>query len=210
MTFSQLEKKIDILYPEYLICSNGTEIYHYSKEKEEYELDLEWDKRIMINWDSKEVLKYFNQFEWLTPNYNSPHDSKSLRFYATLEDLNKNQKEFQSITNELAEKGIFISVVYSGHDAKKMVDINAREASKGNAALYLMKRLNFQKENTFGFGDSNNDLDLLKKCGKGILVGNAQKELVEMYNQGNFEDNIIVSKFRFSKALHEELKQILG
>lgn len=210
ITFNKLENYTQILYPEYLICSNGTEIYHYDKDIQDYMLDLNWEKTIMINWNSEIVLEKFRKIYWLLPNLNSPHDNKALRFFATLEDLQLNFKEIENIIEDLKSQKIFISIVYSGHEIKKMVDINPLAASKGNAALYLIKKLNFEKKCTFGFGDSNNDLDLLKKCKKGIFVANAQKEVCEMYKEfSSKESDIIVSKFCYARALFEEMKNFL-
>jgi len=73
-----------------------------------------------------------------------------------------------------------------------------------------MKKMGFKPEWTFGFGDSNNDLDLIRKCGKGILVGNSQKELLDFFTKNkDVETNIHISEFNYAKALLMELKRIL-
>ena len=209
-TFCLLEEEMDIFYPEYLICSNGTEIYEYNENLNDYELDSEWDKNIMIDWDPEVVLSELMKIQWLAPNYDSPHDSKALRFLADIENLKEKQQELNEIIKKLEKKQIFISVYYSGHDKHKNVDVNARRAGKGNASVYLMNKLNLKNESTFGFGDSNNDIDLIKKCGKGVLVKNSQKELIDFYTKNkSLEGNIKISEFTYAKALLEELKIIL-
>ena len=73
-----------------------------------------------------------------------------------------------------------------------------------------MNKLKFEKDLTFGFGDSNNDLDLIRKCGKGVLVGNSQKELLEFIKKNKeTEKNITISEFNYAKALLMELKNVL-
>jgi len=210
LSFCKLEQTSEIIYPEYLICSNGTEIYHFDGETNEYKLDQEWNENIMINWNHDLVLKEFQNVSWLLPNHNSPHDSKSLRFYAEHEDIQEKLKDLEEIEARLAKNEIFISIYYSGHEKKRMLDVNSKRAGKGNASLYLMKKMGFKPEWTFGFGDSNNDLDLIRKCGKGILVGNSQKELLDFFTKNkDVETNIHISEFNYAKALLMELKRIL-
>lgn len=208
-SFCNIENVMEIFYPQYLICSNGAEIYQYDSNTNEYNLDQEWDKNIMVNWNSDIVLLEFKKITWLSDSCKTFHDSKGLRLCAYIDDINNNRKELDETIKRLDEQNIFISVFYSGSSNKKMVDVHSRRAGKGNASLYLMNKLQFKKEESFGFGDSNNDLDLIKKCGKGVLVGNSQKDLIEYYsNNKNFEENIVISEFNYAKALLEEVKTI--
>lgn len=208
LSFCKLEAQNEIISPEYLICSNGTEIYHFDGDN--YKLDQEWSEIVMKNWDPELVLKEFQKISWLEPNHNSPHDSRSLRFFAEWESIQQKKCELHEIEEKLAKKDVFISFYYSGHDKKRMLDVNSRNAGKGNASLYLMNKLKFEKDLTFGFGDSNNDLDLIRKCGKGVLVGNSQKELLEFIKTNKeIEKNITISEFNYAKALLMELKNVL-
>ena len=49
LSFCKLEAQNEIISPEYLICSNGTEIYHFDGDN--YKLDQEWSEIVMKNWD---------------------------------------------------------------------------------------------------------------------------------------------------------------
>ena len=37
-------------------------------------------------------------------------------------------------------------------------------------------------ENTYGFGDSLNDLEMIKECAHGVVMGNGQQELKQCAN----------------------------
>lgn len=52
--------------------------------------------------------------------------------------------------------------------------------SKGKAAQYLAQKLGIRIENTFGFGDSMNDIELLGQVGHGVAMGSGVKKLREM------------------------------
>ena len=45
--------------------------------------------------------------------------------------------------------------------------------SKGSAVLEMMRILGKKTKDSFGFGDSENDIEMLKQCGTGIAMGNA-------------------------------------
>ena len=61
-----------------------------------------------------------------------------------------------------------ICVVFS---ESKLLDIMARDVSKGTALNYLREKLNWEK--VVAVGDSENDIALLKSADLGIAVGNA-------------------------------------
>jgi len=45
--------------------------------------------------------------------------------------------------------------------------------SKGSAVLEMMRILGKETKDSFGFGDSENDIEMLRQCGTGIAMGNA-------------------------------------
>lgn len=55
--------------------------------------------------------------------------------------------------------------------------ISAPNADKGDAAAFLLDALHLQKDALIAFGDSMNDLGLIKCAGMGIAMGNACEEL---------------------------------
>ena len=57
----------------------------------------------------------------------------------------------------------------------------------------LLKRFGFEKKQTISFGDSNNDIEMLKKCDIGVAMANATakaKKASDMVTDSNDEDGI--------------------
>lgn len=77
-----------------------------------------------------------------------------------------------------------INVVYSG---EKFLDILPKWANKGNALSWLLKHLNLKPENVLVAGDSGNDNTMFALPGvRGIVVGNARRELYQMTKHMDF------------------------
>lgn len=51
--------------------------------------------------------------------------------------------------------------------------------SKGNAMEFLLNYFNINKEDSYAFGDSNNDEEMLLSAGNSILIGNQARHLVD-------------------------------
>lgn len=60
------------------------------------------------------------------------------------------------------------------------VDIMHPEANKGHALVALAKDLGIAQENTYGFGDYLNDLELLKSAGTAYAMENAHQKLKDI------------------------------
>ena len=54
--------------------------------------------------------------------------------------------------------------------------LNAGEATKGNAIRFLCRLLRVDLRDTLAFGDSTNDLDMLRLAGVGVAMANARQE----------------------------------
>jgi len=75
------------------------------------------------------------------------------------------------------EYGSTLQIVRSG---EYFLDILSRDSSKGMALTSLTKELGIKKEEVVSFGDSHNDISLLKASGLKIAVKNAYRELLEI------------------------------
>ncbi|AHF57323.1 Cof-type HAD-IIB family hydrolase [Spiroplasma eriocheiris] len=59
----------------------------------------------------------------------------------------------------------------------RVFEISAKGISKGSALRFLSHHLGIPIENTFSFGDSYNDIELIKQAGTGVAVNNAIDEI---------------------------------
>ncbi|MGL5630631.1 MAG: Cof-type HAD-IIB family hydrolase [Mycoplasmoidaceae bacterium] len=65
--------------------------------------------------------------------------------------------------------------------------------NKYSAIKYIQNKYNIKNENTLAFGDSGNDIDMIKNCGYGIAMGNSTSELKSVADEiigSNNEDSI--------------------
>jgi len=77
------------------------------------------------------------------------------------------------IMEEMKASGLF-ELVTSGPG---LYDVMLKGATKGNALLKLADNLGIPRENTFGIGDSENDISLIADSGHGIAMGNSSAEI---------------------------------
>ena len=62
------------------------------------------------------------------------------------------------------------------------IEINSREAHKGNALLELCRHLQIDPSQTMAFGDGMNDLTMLQTAAVGVAMGNAAPKVKEFAN----------------------------
>ena len=75
----------------------------------------------------------------------------------------------------------------------KNIEVNAQGVDKGKALIWLGKRLGIRKEEIMAFGDSSNDLKMMKGVGIGVAMANARedvKEAADYIAASNEEDGV--------------------
>ena len=83
---------------------------------------------------------------------------------------------------------------------KTVVEVVPLACSKGKAIHSLMKELNIPFENSYSFGDSVNDVEMLKVTKHSIVMGNAPEEVKQL---GTF-----VTKTASEDGLFEAMDQL--
>ncbi len=61
-----------------------------------------------------------------------------------------------------------------------LVDVNAAGATKSGALAAVAAHLGITREEVFAIGDNHNDIDMLQWAGTGVVMGNAEPELLEL------------------------------
>ena len=75
----------------------------------------------------------------------------------------------------------------------KNIEVNAEGVDKGKALIWLGKHLGIRKEEIMAFGDSSNDLKMMKGVGIGVAMANARedvKEAADYITASNDEDGV--------------------
>ena len=175
---------------DYIIASNGAEIYNVKEKKIIYYKDI--DKNVF-----EQIFDYCkeNKIRFLVNSgvkryyYGKGHFSSSIPIENNDVDhinqvifLLNNKREFEELKYFLVGiKEIKLSnIVYN--DDRCSIDINEKSVSKGNSVQYLCDLLEIDVEDTIAFGDSDNDISMFEVVGKSICVGNATdviKQLVD-------------------------------
>ena len=61
----------------------------------------------------------------------------------------------------------------------KNIEVTKKGVSKASGLLYLGKKLGIAPEEMMVFGDSGNDLDMIKMAGIGVAMANAEPEVLK-------------------------------
>ena len=80
------------------------------------------------------------------------------------------------------------------------VEVVPLSCSKGNAITSLLKELNISYENSYSFGDSVNDVEMLKVTKQSIVMGNAPEEVKKLATY--------VTKTAAENGLYEAMEQL--
>ncbi|MCU9935155.1 HAD family hydrolase [Mycoplasmopsis cynos] len=188
---------------DYIICSNGTLIYNVKTKN--YELLGTLDPKIFeivyekfIKFQSILRVDAIKEDQTIFPNNQVPEWLKKFLIMDTdVKKIGSEEKMRQivynpnsiltqmalrndlpiarEVTDELREElknyncDVFLTnSVYT--------DINPKGVSKLNALKHLSKKINVKLKNMYAFGDSGNDVDMLKGVGYGVAMGNATDE----------------------------------
>lgn len=194
---------------EYLISSNGTEIYdninkkniycNYLPKKECKIIYRETKKlglRVMFVSENTEYVTMFtrNDSQILLDDKNVDiilkKDIKQIMIISKHKELVKKYKSF-------IEQKFNLCVVDSSREDKEELwfSIISNKASKGSALQKLAKYLNVPLENTIAIGNDKNDISMFEVAGLSVAVSNAENDIKEKVNYvtlSNNEDGVAV------------------
>lgn len=182
--YQQLATEKKLLEPDALIASVGTEIYCNGSDTP----DPVWSKKIAQSWNRDLIVANAAHFADLVPQPNSEQRPFKVSFFLTGEVANEVIPQLESL---LKSQGLDIKLIYStGQD----LDVLPRNSDKGLAVQFLREQWEIAPEQTVVCGDSGNDIALFAVGEKrGIIVGNASRELLEWYNKHSTDDCYLAS-----------------
>lgn len=166
--YQQLRTEKNLLEPDALIASVGTEIYYNNSDT----LDPAWVEKLSQGWDRELIVATLAHFADLVPQPESEQRPFKVSYYLS---ENAAVQVVPRAESALADRGLAVKLIYSGsHD----LDILPKWADKGIAMQFLRYKWEFDPIRTVVCGDSGNDIALFKMGEeRGIIVGNAQREL---------------------------------
>lgn len=160
-----------LLAPDCLITGVGSEIYDQGI------LDYDWAEKISQNWNPKAILSITRTYLQLLPQPESECNPWKISFYLS---PSVNATILEDLRQDLHRNHLAANVVFSsGRD----VDILPSSVDKGTAAMYVRERFQIPVERTLVCGDSGNDLSLYQHSTLGVIVHNAQPELLTWYEK---------------------------
>lgn len=175
-------------YVDYIIASNGAEIYNVKEKKMIYykEIDKNVFEQIFDYCKQNKICFLVNS--GVKRYYYGESDNSSSFSVNNVDHINQvifllnNKREFEELKYFLIGiKEIKISNIVYNED-RCSIDINESGVSKGNSIQYLCDLLKVDNKDTIAFGDSDNDISMFEVVGKSICVGNATdviKQLVD-------------------------------
>ena len=157
-----------------LITGNGSTLWDPASRKHLYSMDFP-------EYSTEGIFFYPASSRWgFCEDYNKglPEDLKAPLKEISAADLPPVSKFLlidppEELMDGMRSSDLF-ELVTSG---PSLYDVMLKGATKGNALLKLADTLGIPRENTFGIGDSENDLSLIADSGHGIAMGNSSDEI---------------------------------
>ena len=184
--YRQLQTEKQLLEPDAAITAVGTEIYLGGSDTP----DPAWSKRLSPGWERDIVVATSAHFADLVPQPESEQCPFKVSFFlteaASVEVLPQLEYSLQS-------QCLDVKLIYS---TGKDLDILPRYSDKGLAMQFLRQQWGIEPEQTVVCGDSGNDLALFSVGEeRGIIVGNAQAELLQWHNANPSDYHYLAKAF---------------
>ena len=172
--YHELKAEKQLLDPDALIASVGTEIYEDDRNDAP---DPAWSEKLSEAWDRERVVATTAHYSDLVPQEDSEQRPFKVSYFLTEEAA---VEVLPRLDSQLSERGLDVKLIYSG---SKDLDILPRNADKGLAVQFLQQKWGIDSTRTVVCGDSGNDIALFSVGSlRGIIVGNARPELRQWYD----------------------------
>lgn len=175
--YHDLKQKKQLLDPDALIASVGTEIYDDDGQDTP---DPGWSEKLSQGWDRELVVATAAHYSDLVSQPDTEQRPFKVSYYLTEEAA---VEVLPRLESQLSDRGLDVKLIYSGG---RDLDILPRHADKGLAVQFLQQKWGIDNTKTVVCGDSGNDIALFSVGdARGIIVGNARPELRQWYDQNS-------------------------
>lgn len=190
-----LMQERQLLEPDYWITGVGTEIYIQGN------LDFVWANQISTDWRRNAIASFVtSRFPQLKLQPQAEQNPWKLSFH--LHNSVQNHT-IEKLINALQTSQIKAQVIFSSNVD---VDILPIRANKGNAVQYIQQKLGVPTAKTLVCGDSGNDISMFQQFTLGVIVNNAQLELIE-WHCANANENHYFAKNAYAEGIFEALQR---
>lgn len=184
--------------PDAIVCQVGTEIYEAPFTEDATPL-ASWHDHQRRQYSADEALAFFDGIPGLRVQpalYNT-----DLKMSAYLDDCPDPDAAAAEVQRRALAKGDRYQVVYSsGRD----LDVLPAAAGKGNAIRFLAEHKGFDPDKVIVAGDTGNDIGMFERFERGIVVANAQPELID-YARSRTDSSFFIATRPFAAGVAEGL-----
>lgn len=198
--YLELRKEVPLLTPGVVILSVGTEI----RSGPSLEPDKDWEKALDDGWDRDIIVEEASKIPDL--RFQEEPDQGPHKVSFKLETANTAAVQ-ERLSARLQDRGLNVKLLYSsGID----LDVLPYKAGKGQALAYLLSKWGQRgctPKNILVCGDSGNDIDLFTVEGiTGVIVSNAQEELVEWHKLNGATRKVFCATQRCARGIIQALE----
>ena len=181
-SYQGLRDQKHLLNPDALVVAVGTEIYHSDSDTP----DQAWSEKLSQGWDRDQVVATAAHFSDLVPQPDSEQRPFKVSYFLTEKAAIEVLPQLEAL---FCDRGLAVKLVYSGG---KDLDVLPTHGDKGLAMQFLRQHWGFEPEQTVACGDSGNDRALFcMERERGIIVGNAQPELLKWHYENPSESRYL-------------------
>ena len=108
-------------------------------------------------------------------------------------DMGRRERELVRLARKFPDMAVTSSITNN-------IEINARQANKGEALRFLCQYLGVNIQDTMAFGDGSNDLSMIRAAGTGVAMANADqalKDAADYVTDTNDNDGVAKAIERF-------------
>lgn len=222
---SAISKTKGASFADYIIADAGSVIYDVNNKKILFKRNIEnktiekifslYDEKIISSIDvcdidnyhtyttSREEKSYSKKIEDIDLFLKQKNDVTHMTIFF-YED-NKVDDFLKRIIEEIPE--IDYHVMKDYYILKRSIELSVKGVTKYTAIRIVAEIENIVNEDIIAFGDSFNDMDMIKNCGIGIAMGNAMPELKQVakyVTKTNDENGIIYFLEEYFKNINKE------
>ena len=183
--------KDEILWQSLIDNDLGKEIIEYLR-KRKIHTHIYTNDILYVEDDNKEIMRQYCEGRGTTYTYVKSFDEVEINGFAKILGVIQDEKTMQEIKEDLIKK--YSDVLTIVQSSPIYLEINNKNASKGNALKFLKEYWNLSDDEVIASGDQDNDVDMIKNAGVGICVGKNSKELynVSEYHCKNVDSDELV------------------